>query len=119
MAENEQRRARRFELRLPLEVLRSGSDTVLRHTETKNLSSAGVMFSSEAELSIGDAVEYTITLPAKTKTAPPVRLRCLGTVVRLGPNTRRNSKDKPFDVAVTLERYEFERTERPARDARA
>ena len=60
----EQRKARRFELRLPLELVRNGSIALSKSGETRNLSSVGVLFRSDASLRIGDAVEYMITLPS-------------------------------------------------------
>lgn len=94
----EQRKARRFDLKLPFELLRSGSRPTSRLGETRNLSSTGVLFAAEAKISLGEPVEYMITLP----TAPDggtVRIRCLGKVVRLLTE----------EVAATLERYEFVR----------
>lgn len=96
----EQRKARRFELKLPLELVRNGGEALSEHGETRNLSSAGVLFESEASLRIGDAVEYMITLPAFAGDVDGVRLRCLGKVVRYG---------KTAEIAATLERYEFVR----------
>ena len=96
----EQRKARRFELRLPLELVRNGTAALSEHGETRNLSSVGVLFQSGASLRIGDAVEYMITLPASAADVDGVRLRCLGKVVRYG---------KSAEIAATLERYEFVR----------
>jgi PilZ domain len=107
MADQEQRSAKRFDLRLPFELLRSGTLPINHRTETRDLSSAGVKFSSESQLPIGDAIEYLITLPGNNRDGSPVRLRCLGTVVRMEANQRRNNKERPFDIAATLERYEF------------
>ena len=96
----EQRRARRFDLRLPFELVKSGSEALSELGETRNLSSVGVLFQSDANLRIGDPVEYMITLPASADGIDGVRLRCLGKIVRYG-NTA--------EVAATLERYEFVR----------
>jgi hypothetical protein len=96
----EQRKARRFDLRLPLELIRNGAEALSERGETRNLSSVGVLFQSEASLRIGDAVEYMITLPASAGGVNGVRLRCLGKVVRYG---------KAAEIAATLERYEFVR----------
>ena len=96
----EQRKARRFDLRLPLELIRNGAEALSERGETRNLSSVGVLFQSEASLRIGDAVEYMITLPASAGGVNGVRLRCLGKVVRYG---------KTAEIAATLERYEFVR----------
>jgi hypothetical protein len=97
----EQRKAQRFELRLPLELVRKGSQTLSEHGETKNLSSVGVLFEVTAPLRIGEAIEYMITLPnTPDNRNGRVRLHCLGKVVRV------SAKD---GVAVTLERYLFVR----------
>jgi hypothetical protein len=96
----EQRKAQRFELKLPLELIRKGSQALSEHGETKNLSSVGVLFDAGATLRIGEAVEYMITLPANDHGENKVRLHCLGKVVRFSPDT---------GVAATLERYEFVR----------
>ena len=96
----EQRKARRFELRLPLELVRNGTAALSERGETRNLSSVGVLFQSGANLRIGDALDYMITLPASAGEVDGVRLRCLGKVVRYG---------KSAEIAATLERYEFVR----------
>jgi len=97
----EKRKAQRFELRLPLELIRKGSQALSEHGETKNLSSVGVFFEAGATLGIGEPVEYMITLPSTPGSGDQrVRLHCLGKVVRLSPEA---------GVAATLERYEFVR----------
>jgi PilZ domain len=97
----EQRKSRRFDLRLPFELLRSGSRPLSERGETRNLSSVGVLFHSDASLRIGEPVEYMITLPSKPGPADAgVRIHCLGKVVRFTKST---------EVAATLERYEFVR----------
>jgi hypothetical protein len=97
----EQRKAQRFELKLPLELIRKGSQPLSEHGETRNLSSVGVLFEAGAALRIGEPVEYMITLPSTADHGDSkVRLHCLGKVVRFCPET---------GVAATLERYEFVR----------
>jgi len=96
----EQRKARRFDLKLPFELIRSGSEPLSQHGETKILSSAGVLFQSEADLHIGEPVEYVITLPTSPGEGERVRLHCIGKVVRFA---------RKAEVAATLERYEFVR----------
>ena len=70
------------------------------HGETRNVSSAGVLFRSGATLRIGEPVEYLITLPTTPSPGVNTRLRCVGKVVRFAKET---------EVAATLERYEFVR----------
>jgi len=98
----EQRKAQRFDLRLPLEVIRQGTESLSEQCETRNMSSVGVLFEAEgdADLKIGESVEYMITLPTSPGSKDRVRLHCLGKVVRLA---------QAAGVAATLERYEFVR----------
>lgn len=96
----EQRKAQRFELKLPLELIRKGTQKLSEYGETRNLSSVGVLFEAGSPLRIGEAVEYMITLPSTPTNGDKVRLHCLGKVVRSSPEA---------GVAATLERYEFVR----------
>ena len=93
----EQRKHQRFELRLPFEVVRNGSPISVRG-ETKNVSSAGVFFTAEDQLPLGESIEYLITLPRVPGARKDVRLRCVGKVLR---------GDAESAFAATLERYEF------------
>jgi len=113
MATQELRKSQRFDLRLPLEVIRSGEDFQGRISETRNLSSGGVLFTSESQLPVGEPIEYLITLPTG-KESHAVKLHCIGTVIRLESRPARTPRDKnrPFNVAATLERYEFVRMSR-------
>ena len=100
----EKRKAQRFELKLPLELIRKGSQALSEHGETKNLSSVGVFFEAGATLGIGEPVEYMITLPSTSEHRDKVRLHCLGKVVRFAQDG-----DVVGGIAATLERYEFVR----------
>jgi|FLYL01.1.fsa_nt_gi hypothetical protein len=104
----EQRKQRRYDLRLPIEVISMGSHTVRSVTETRNLSSCGVLFFSEAEVPIGEQIEYTITLPGRQE-EDPVRIRCMGKVVRSEERAPAGDSQPQYSVAATMERYEFVR----------
>jgi hypothetical protein len=108
MSQTEQRKSQRFELRLPIELVRSGGASIGKMTETRNMSSGGVLFASESQLPVGEQIEYFITLPTGKN---GVRLHCMGTVIRLETRPARSlrEKERPFNVAATLERYEFVR----------
>jgi PilZ domain len=102
----EQRRNRRFTLQLPLSITRSGAERVASAGLTKNISSAGVLFTSDRVPDLGGSIEYVIVL--NHDGAQPVSLRCVGKVLR----TERipNGPETPnYQVAATLERYEFVR----------
>jgi hypothetical protein len=74
---------------------------------TKNISSGGVLFTSEKEPDVGGSIEYVITLGGSAEQS--VSLRCIGKVVRY---RKIADSDAPaFDIAATLERYEFVRSE--------
>lgn len=100
----DQRRARRYELKLPVELVRAGATRVSVAGETCNVSSGGVLFTEPGvPMEVGQPVEYMIDLPTGQRMGD-VRLRCMGTVVRLDEGQQ--------TVAATLERYEFVRGRR-------
>jgi hypothetical protein len=97
----EQRRSRRFDLKLPVELVRAGSRRLANLVETKNVSSGGILFSDPVEpIEVGQAIEYLISLPTGGNIGD-VRLRCMGKVIR--------RDDDQQALAATLERYEFVR----------
>lgn len=96
----EQRKNQRFDLRLPFEIVRAGAN----HQgvgETRNVSSTGVLFKSEAPVEIGQPIEYLITFPKAPGSRALVRLKCVGKIVR--------GVEHEATFAATLERYEFVR----------
>jgi hypothetical protein len=95
----DQRKAIRFDLKLPVELLRAGTVPEPRIAETRNLSSNGVLFIADVALPVGETIEYFITLPV-AHAQRQVRIRCVGKVVR---------HDGGNGMAATLERYEFVR----------
>ena len=98
----EQRRTRRFQLELPLSITRAGADTVRLAGFTNNISSTGVLFTSGAAPDLGGPIEYVITL--NHEGPQPVNLRCVGKVLR---SERTQPQGSSFQIAATLERYEF------------
>lgn len=100
---HEQRKHQRFDLKLPFELIHSGTAPKLAG-ETKNVSSSGVLFTSTVRIEVGESIEYMIQFPKTPGSRADVRLRCVGKVLR-------NETEATF--AATLERYEFLRT-RPA-----
>src|SRR5579872_5359773 len=103
----EQRRTRRFKLQLPLSITRAGAERVTQSGLTRNISSSGVLFTTEREPDLGGPIEYIITLNHDGPQS--VNLRCIGKVLRA------ERMDAPVDIATpsayqiaaTLERYEF------------
>ena len=94
-------------MQLPLRIVQLGDQRVDREEKTRDISSGGVCFLSPSEVEVGGRIEYLITLSGSN---PPVRIRCLGKVLRSNhppvPNHNRE-----FEVAVTMERYQFVRAD--------
>jgi hypothetical protein len=110
----EQRRTRRFKLQLPLSVTRSGTERTAVVGYTKNISSSGVLFTTEREPDLGGPIEYIITL--NHEGAQSVNLRCMGKVLRANPVPSDSDRARlAFQIAATLERYEFVRERFAAR----
>lgn len=104
----EQRRTRRFKLQLPLSITRSGAERVALAGLTRNISSNGVLFTAGRGPDLGGPIEYVITLNRDGVQA--VNLRCIGKVVRAERIGAGRTDDVPnYQVAATLERYEFVR----------
>jgi hypothetical protein len=95
-------------MHLPLYIFQVGDEKVNCMAETRDISSGGVSFLSSAEIGVGDRIDYMITLSGSN---PPVRIRCLGKVLRIQRSDKPDKSDRPapFEVAVTMERYSFVR----------
>jgi hypothetical protein len=101
----EQRRTRRFKLQLPLSVTRSGAERMALAGYTRNISSNGVLFTTEREPDMAGPIEYVITLNHDGPQA--VNLRCIGKVIRAERLDTPAEAIPAYQVAATLERYEF------------
>jgi len=101
----EQRRTRRFQLQLPLSITRSGAERVTLPGFTRNISSSGVLFTTQREPDLGVPIEYVIVLNRDGPQA--VSLRCLGKVLRADRVGTSPDDGVSFQIAATLERYEF------------
>jgi hypothetical protein len=95
-------------MELPLYIFQVGDERVDRMAETRDISSGGVSFLSDTEFVVGDRIQYMITL---SRGNPPVRIRCLGKVLRIHESEKLDNSEKSaaFEVAVTMERYAFVR----------
>ena len=105
VALKERRATRRFLMRLPLTVRWTDESVVGEAaTESREVSSRGLYFHLPKGLKSGSPVEIVMTLPHELTQAGPVRVRCLGRVLRSSPE---NAGD--VGVAAAIERYEFMR----------
>jgi len=98
-----------FSISLPVELTKAGARSVSQTLTTHNLSAKRVLMNCPScHVEIGQEVEYFVTLPTHPAGAP-VRLRCLGRVVR---------RDPALDVFdVSIERHEFVSDQAAARRA--
>jgi hypothetical protein len=104
----EQRRTLRFQLQLPLSITRSGAERVTLAGLTNNISSSGVLFTTKKEPDLGGPIEYVIALNREGPQA--VSLRCMGKVLRADRiGTSPGEDGSEYQIAATLERYEFVR----------
>ncbi|MGA2147298.1 MAG: PilZ domain-containing protein [Bryobacteraceae bacterium] len=102
----DQRRTRRFKLQLPLSITRSGVARVTFAGRTKDISSSGVLFTTDREPDVAGSIEYIITL--NHDGTQPVNLRCVGKIVRMERTPPMMGEGpQAYQVAATLERYEF------------
>ena len=104
----EHRRTRRFQLDLPLNITRNGATRVSLAGRTNNISSCGVLFTLARQPELGGPIEYVITL-MQDNSQPPVNIRCVGKVMRAVPMESDEQERAGYQIAATLERYEFVR----------
>jgi PilZ domain-containing protein len=103
--------APRFPIKLPVALKSAvnqagaGGQTVLgKSIETENISANGVLFRMDADVPIGSAVDFTISLPADVVGAEAdVQVDCRGRVVRSFADGGRRG------VGVVIDEYRFER----------
>jgi hypothetical protein len=95
------RNAIRFPLHLPVALK---TDSGEYKAETRDISAGGIMFFTQAQITVGAVVQFTIRMPGKTLGAEEdVLVQCDGRVVR---NTEEGSGRM---VAVAIDEYRFER----------
>ena len=93
--------APRFPIKLPVALKSEGHESRI---ETENISANGVLFRMDADVPVGSAVDFTISLPADVVgAAADVQVDCRGRVVRSFDDGGRRG------VGVVIDEYRFER----------
>lgn len=95
-------------MELPVEIIRTGSSRVSTVGTTRNISSGGILFVGGKEMEVGGPVEYVVTLTSGS--GGIVHLRCMGKVLRQQKLAQDAPEESSAVFAVSLERYEFMRT---------
>jgi hypothetical protein len=81
-----------------------GKTAVEKTIETENISANGVLFRMDADVPVGSAVDFTLSLPADVVGAEAdVQVDCRGRVVRSFDDGGRRG------VGVVIDEYRFER----------
>lgn len=96
----EQRLKLRFDLHLPYEIHAVSGRAPIRG-RIRNASSSGVLFACSTRFSIGETIEYSLTLPRAEWGGADVRVRCTGAVLR--------SDAGKEELVASVDSYEFVR----------
>ena len=99
--QTEKRSTRRFVLDLPVEVKFLDNGTCQVTGRTRDVSSRGVFFYLNSEIAVGAAIEFVMTLPSEITLASPIRVHCIGKVVRVEKNSGGQG------IAVAIEKYDI------------
>lgn len=104
----EPRKARRYEIYLPLQVCMSGRRPVEFCTgKLRNISRMGVYFLSDVELEPGTAMELTFALPTESDSQSSVLVRASAKALRASP--LQGESTPLYGVAATIDRLDFVR----------
>jgi hypothetical protein len=94
-------------MRLPLSIRwTDGPVATEALSVSKDVSSRGLSFLLPKSISSGSLVEIVMTLPHEMTLAGPVRVRCLGRILRVEAH-----EGACFQLAAAIDRYEFLRSE--------
>jgi PilZ domain len=107
---SERRTARRYDLSLPVIIrIPVENDSSASNGKTRDISTRGVYFTIDREMSAGTELDMTLTLPAEVTRGSEVLIRATGKVIRV----ERKSEDVSLrvGVAAVIERYEIVRNE--------
>ncbi len=103
MAGSEQRNSQRLDMSLPVTVRYANGGFHEIETQTRNVSTQGVLLELDSDLKTGASIEFTLTLPPEVTMSESIRVRCLGRVVRVAAP---DQKEK-ITIAATIDQYDF------------
>ncbi len=106
----ERRAARRYDLSLPVIIrVPIEKEAQSRNGKTRDISTRGVYFTIEQDLSAGAELDITLTLPSEITRGTEVLVRAQGRVVRVERKQQNGSEH--IGVAAVIERYDIIRGE--------
>jgi hypothetical protein len=108
ISNTERRRSSRFpiERELRYKTLNQRAEILAGNGKTLNISSSGVLFTSDHDLAVGTRLEVSISWPAQ------LNEKCLLNLVARGRVTRHNKGQ----LALQIQQYEFRTQSRPGKD---
>lgn len=106
----ERRTARRYELSLPV-VVRAplAKQEESRNGKTRDISTRGVYFVIDEDITAGAEVDFMLTLPAEITRGTEVFIRAHGRVVRV--ENKLEDGTTRLGVAAVIEKYDIIRAE--------
>jgi PilZ domain-containing protein len=104
----ERRKARRYEVYLPLQVCVSRKRPAEFHTvQLRDISRTGIYFHSNVPIQAGAGVELTFALPTERERGASVLVRASAKALRI--SKLEDGSTPLFGVAVTIDRIDFVR----------
>jgi hypothetical protein len=104
----ERRKARRYEIYLPVQVCISRQRPAAFHTaQLRDISATGVYFHLNMELDPGARMELTFALPTDKDSGASVLIRASAKALRVSP--LQGEEEPLFGVAASIDRIDFVR----------
>jgi PilZ domain len=104
----ERRKARRYEIYLPLQVCVSSKRPAVFHTaQLRDISATGVYFHLSMTLDPGARMELTFALPTDNNRGTSVLIRASAKALRVSP--LQGEEEPLFGVAASIDRIDFVR----------
>lgn len=104
----ERRKARRYEVFLPLQVCLPHHNKPEFYTaQLRDVSRTGIFFHSNVEIDPGTGVELTFALPTEKDRGASVLVRASAKAIRVSPIA--DEMDRTYGVAVAIDRIDFVR----------
>jgi len=103
--QQEKRGARRFALRVPVNVSRNTTDSNVstESAQLRDVSARGICFYLESAIEQGAPIAFTLTLPPEITLTDSIRVQCKGRVVRVEDR----AAEGKVAVAAVIDAYEF------------
>jgi hypothetical protein len=102
--------ARRYDLSLPVSIrLPINREPGAHNGHTRDISTRGVYFTMQKEMSPGTELDFTLTLPAEITRGTEVFIRAHGRVIRV--DKHQDEQHQAVGVAAVIERYDIIRGE--------